>query len=309
MDSKKRKADPRSRVDGNSKRQKGKKQWSMPRRDAAEPRGIQPGDTGIWATCAMKKEGKSVAELRDLFHEYALKLYGVDSVSGEAEKDSSDEEGGGDIEAEINKELDAIRKPSGGSLFTSVRLETQCLIFFKTRQPVEPVSFINTICKDAADGVEQKLCRFVKRLTPITATDKATERGLDAVAEAVLAPHFHGEGKGSKKFAIRTSIRNNKEFTRDKLIKKVAAAVGPGHKVDLSNYDLLILVEVYQNILGMSVVGADYDQLKRYNLEELHGFTEQDASTTKQSKEEGNIEKPRQADPGSRGTFEIKEDA
>jgi tRNA acetyltransferase TAN1 len=41
----------------------------MPRREAAEARGIQPGDVGIWATCAMKKEGKSVAELKDLFEE------------------------------------------------------------------------------------------------------------------------------------------------------------------------------------------------------------------------------------------------
>jgi tRNA acetyltransferase TAN1 len=47
-------------------------------------------------------------------------------------------------------------------------------------------------------------------------------------------------------FAIRTSIRNNKEFTRDSVIKTVAAAVGTGHKVDLSGYDLLILVEIYK---------------------------------------------------------------
>lgn len=41
----------------------------MPRKDAVEARGIQPGDVGIWATCAMNKEGKSVAELRDLFQD------------------------------------------------------------------------------------------------------------------------------------------------------------------------------------------------------------------------------------------------
>lgn len=38
-------------------------------RKGAESRAIQPGDTGIWATCAMKKEAKSVADLRDLFQE------------------------------------------------------------------------------------------------------------------------------------------------------------------------------------------------------------------------------------------------
>lgn len=47
-------------------------------------------------------------------------------------------------------------------------------------------------------------------------------------------------------FAIRPSIRNNKEFTRDGVIKTVAAAVGPGHKVDLHGYDFLILVEIYK---------------------------------------------------------------
>jgi hypothetical protein len=41
----------------------------MPRRAGKESRAIQPGDTGIWATCSMKKEAKSVSDLRDLFQE------------------------------------------------------------------------------------------------------------------------------------------------------------------------------------------------------------------------------------------------
>jgi len=47
-------------------------------------------------------------------------------------------------------------------------------------------------------------------------------------------------------FAIRISIRNNKQFSRDEVIKKVATIVGENHKVDLSGYDLLILVEIYK---------------------------------------------------------------
>jgi hypothetical protein len=41
----------------------------MPRRDGIQSRAIKPGDAGIWATCAMKKEAKSVSDLRDLFQE------------------------------------------------------------------------------------------------------------------------------------------------------------------------------------------------------------------------------------------------
>jgi tRNA acetyltransferase TAN1 len=153
---------------------------------------------------------------------------------------------------------------------------TQAVLFFKTRAPLEPVSFIRRICEDTANGVEQQRCRFVRRLTPITATEKATEKGLEDVARQVIAPHFHVPDQAEKKvspqyipallqdacsrlerillakilidmqFAIRISIRNNKQFARDEVIKKVASIVGNNHKVDLSGYDLLILVEIYK---------------------------------------------------------------
>jgi tRNA acetyltransferase TAN1 len=71
-------------------------------------------------------------------------------------------------------------------------------------------------------------------------------------------------------YAIRTSVRGNKKFSRDTIIKTVADVVGPEHPVDLKNYDLVILVDVVQNVVGMSVVGSDYDKLKRYNLAELY---------------------------------------
>lgn len=142
-------------------------------------------------------------------------MYEVNQADGTAEDEDSDEDEA-DIEADIQKELEGIRKPTTKPLFTSVKLDTQCckfeshssskhalndrpVIFFKTRQPVEPVTFVQRICRDAADGVQQPLCRFVKRLTPITATAKATERGLDDVAQQVLAPHFHGPDRAGKK--------------------------------------------------------------------------------------------------------------
>ncbi|KAI8939410.1 hypothetical protein NX059_003192 [Plenodomus lindquistii] len=266
--SNKRKAEANDRQDGRNKKAKGKRNWDVSR-GGAEKRAIQPGDAGIWATCAMNKEAKSVADLRDLFGEYATKLYGSSEAKVTAEDEASDSDGG-DIEDEIKKEIAEIRKPTTKPLFSSVKLDTQCLIFFRTRKPLEPVSFVHKICQDVADGAQLKNLRYVKRLTPITAYEKATQQGLETVAKQVLAPHFHGPDQASKKFAIRPSIRNNKDLKRDGVIKSVAAAVGSGHKVDLKDYDLLILVEIYKNVVGMSVVGPDFERLKRYNLEELH---------------------------------------
>lgn len=47
-------------------------------------------------------------------------------------------------------------------------------------------------------------------------------------------------------FAIRPSIRSNSIIKRDDLIKTIAEVVGPEHKVDLTNYDLMILVDVFR---------------------------------------------------------------
>lgn len=84
-------------------------------------------------------------------------------------------------------------------------------------------------------------------------------------------------------------MRGNSKFNRDLIIKTVADVVGPEHPVDLKDYDVVILVDVvqvsyhfvqdkhlsdwanhYQNVIGMSVVGSDYDKLKRFNLAEIY---------------------------------------
>ncbi|KAJ4348337.1 uncharacterized protein N0V89_009711 [Didymosphaeria variabile] len=273
---KKRKAGPEQRDGGNRKRSKGKQKWTMP---GAEARGIQPGDVGIWVTCAMNKEAPSVADLRNLFEKYASQLY-KDASTAEAAEGEESGASDVDIESEIKKEVEGIRKPKVEPLFKNVKLSGQCLIFFKTRSPVEPVSFLHKICQDTADGVEHQRCRFVKRLTPLSAIGKVAGSGLKDIATQVLAPHFHAPEQSGKKFAIRVNIRNNKQISRDEIIQQVASLVGKGHKVDLSGYDLLILVEVYQSLVGMSVVGSDYDSLKKYNLAELR-----DNTITKDQKE------------------------
>lgn len=76
------------------------------------------------------------------------------------------------------------------------------MVFFKTRPPVEPVSFVHTICTEAASSAERKQSRFVKRLTPMTVMGKATDKGLDEIIQQVLAPHFHGPDCSGKKVSV-----------------------------------------------------------------------------------------------------------
>ena len=226
--------------------QKKSKQWRVPKKGQSNyiAPSIEPGDSGIWCTCEMGKEGKSTAELRDLFEEYAKTLYGSSEEYSDGEDSNENTEA--DIEAEITKEVQGMRSKATKkeALFQAVKMDIQCVLFFKTRPPIEPVSFVHTICRDAAKGATQR-ARFVKRLTPMTMMGKATEDGLAKVAGAVLRPVFHVDEDGLK-FAIRPTRRNHNIMKRDDIIKQTARAVGRDHKVDLKGYDRLILIDVYR---------------------------------------------------------------
>ncbi|KXT10273.1 hypothetical protein AC579_6607 [Pseudocercospora musae] len=267
---------------GADKRAKSKKQWRVPKKGESgfqqAKNTIQPGDSGIWVSCDKGRENKCIHEVKDLFGEYAERLYphahdtaneDETAEGGDVAAEKKDSDLAASIEDEINAEVRDIRKPSTPELFTPIMLNVPCVVFFRTRHPVDPVSFVKTICEDALKDSSHKRTRFAKRLSPMTLVGRASTEGLEKVAAEVLKPHFHQEPFKKRKFAIRPTIRNHTVLTRDAVIKQVASVVGPGHQVDLNNYELLIVVEVYQNVCGVSVLDDSFERLKRYNLSEI----------------------------------------
>lgn len=241
--SKKRKMEANDR-DSTSKKSK---PWRVPKKGQSKyvAPSIEPGYSGIWATCEMGKEGKCTAELRDLFEQYAAELYGDSEDQADVDCNGDAEI---DIEADISKEVRGLKSMTSKreAIFQPVKVDIQCVLFFKTKAPVEPVSFVHKICRDAFEGRVTKKHRWVKRLSPMVMMGKASVEGLEKVANTVLGPVFHAEGTSSVRFAIRPTRRNHNVMKRDDIIKQIAASVGPRHSVDLKNYDYLILVDVYR---------------------------------------------------------------
>lgn len=203
-------------------------------------------------------------------------MYGDALTAEEKNEDGEGSDGGekeGDIEAELAKELKELQQSRGSKKeqFKPVDLGCECVVFFRTRKPVEPVEFVTRICKDARDKGVSKT-RFTQRLTPISGTETATLEGVQRLAKEVLKEHFHNEfGQEPLKFAIRPQLRNHNTLSRGEIIKTVAECVGNdhGHKVDLKNYDKLILIEVFKSSIGMSVVDNQFEPLQRFNLEQI----------------------------------------
>ncbi|KAL9609586.1 MAG: hypothetical protein Q9167_005659 [Letrouitia subvulpina] len=222
-----------------------KRKWQVPRQKHPEASTIEPGDAGIWATCDMHKEGKCTVELKDLFNEYAIEMYG-NSVVGNDPSNDDEEDAEADLETKIQREVQGIKTMKAKPLFQPVKLDIQCVLFFKTRDPIEPVTFVQRLCSDALSNKVLRKSRFVKRLTPMSRMGKATEKSLEEVARAVLAPTFHDPNMSPKKFAIQPTFRNHNVMKRDDVIRQIASLVGKSHSVDLKNYDCLILVDIYR---------------------------------------------------------------
>lgn len=173
--------------------------WQTPHQAAkqASSRGsgkIEVGDTGIWATCARNMEGRATTELRGMFEECAERFYGIKPDSGEVEE--ADDE---DIEAAIQREVASMTDKEKPKLFAPVHLDMVCVMFFKTRPPIDPVDFVHRICEEVTSKPGVRRMKYVNRLTPNSLIGQATEKGLAKLGKAVLEKHFQLTGEEEAK--------------------------------------------------------------------------------------------------------------
>ncbi|OAP65397.1 hypothetical protein AYL99_01369 [Fonsecaea erecta] len=305
-------SDPKPGKDNNGKTkyrvQKPQDSRAKSRRPATiSASGIHSDDVGIFVTCDKGQERKCLQELSDLLDELLAADTGCQAVeaSPDIQRDKDDVEV--DIEADILAELDSLkskREPQNGlsPKLAFITLDIPCVSFvrFPSNSSLDPVDIVSKLCLLASNkaGAGPR-SRYIKRLTPVTLIRKTLNDGLHSLCDKVLPRHFlvDDDNKSSSeqedeskqqpcKFAIRPTIRNNNKINRDEVIRVVAdkiVGLGQGkHSVDLKGYDKLVLVDVYRNVIGMSVVGSEYQTLKRFNLAEIHAshFDEADKKRT-----------------------------
>ncbi|CAI7635705.1 unnamed protein product [Penicillium glandicola] len=255
-----------------SKKKKGAGKWG--KHTSRIP--IESGDVGVFLTCDMGREGKCLSEAVDIFSQV------IEGTEKQEEEQDTDDE---DIEAQIRRELEGLQpnkdKPRQ---FQPVQMDMPCVTFMRLDPSIDPVQLVHRLCSEAYAHPETKKSRWIKRMHPVTSIRKTLSVDLAAFAKEILKPHFHSGGP-LKTYAIRPTVRGNSKLNRDIIIKVVADAVGPEHPVNLTNYDLMILVDVAQNVIGMSVVQGDYDKLKRFNLAEIYDPSPKEpAATASESK-------------------------
>jgi tRNA acetyltransferase TAN1 len=77
-----------------------------------------------------------------------------------------------------------------------VNLDIECVIFFKTGSPIDPVDFVHRICRETVSQTGIMRMRYVNRLTPVSMTAKASEKGLEEVGRSVIGKYFQLSDEG-----------------------------------------------------------------------------------------------------------------
>ncbi|KAH8099982.1 hypothetical protein BXZ70DRAFT_989692 [Cristinia sonorae] len=224
---------------------------------------------GVWVTCVRNKERSTVGELYDLFESLSNELWpeesAVDSAqAGDSDVDADDSES---LEAQIAKEVAAMKRPRKEQRFANSDTGSPCVVFISCKPPVDPVKLVIKHVENVIQtGVTRT--RFTQRLTPISASCVANIPEIKSLCTRLLKPVLEQDPEKSYKYKIELRIRNHNTVDKMALIEELAKCVPEKHTVDLKNAELFILVEIFKSVCGISIV-KDYYKLQKFNVQEI----------------------------------------
>ncbi|KAK5865541.1 hypothetical protein PBY51_019806 [Eleginops maclovinus] len=253
----------------NDSRKRGKKRYGGGHHNKRwkGSRELEVGMQGILITCNMN-ERKCTAEAFNLLNEYADQLYGPEKLQ-ENGSSSGEEEEEEDVDVALKKEVAQI-KASGAKQerrFMALDSGANNVIFIKT-QNLEADKLVHHILSDL-HTTKKKKSRVILRMLPVTGTCKAFQEDMVKYLTTFLEPWFKTPNCGTYQIAFKA--RNSSHNKRDEIIKTIAGMVGklnPKNKVDLTNPELTIIVEVIKVVCCISVV-KDYALYRKYNVQEV----------------------------------------
>lgn len=166
---------------------------------------------------------------------------------------------------ELERELAELRERAPA--FREVPLDLRACTFVAASSEV-------TDAFDVADIVRRELervkasgtarSRHVLRVVPVDAVCFAGAEEIAEAAKPLIEKHFSGDKEQT--FAISVERRANSEVRRMDVIHGIASLIEqPRNKVNLSDPDLTIMVEIIKGIACLSVV-RDYEKLCKYNV-------------------------------------------
>eukprot|EP01125_Pyxidicula_operculata_P017834 TRINITY_DN6299_c0_g1_i2.p1 TRINITY_DN6299_c0_g1~~TRINITY_DN6299_c0_g1_i2.p1 ORF type:complete len:233 (-),score=30.38 TRINITY_DN6299_c0_g1_i2:56-754(-) len=154
--------------------------------------------------------------------------------------------------------------------------------FIKVIDPNIPVvKFLSQIFQDLdKKGNEVFQTRFTSKISPVEKTCQAKLDEVLKIAKDIIAPHFHPPTPPCK-YKVEFKRRLNDKFPRDECTKALVKMIAHHNVVDLKKPEKIVLIELFKNGAGMSVITLS-DFPKGLNIRTIiEGGTKQAKSSKK----------------------------
>ncbi|KAG9349842.1 hypothetical protein JZ751_026195 [Albula glossodonta] len=211
----------------------------------------------------MAETGESRKRSKKRYANYGNKKYrGESDVDNGADDDD-------DAEAALKKEVKQIRSSTQKRerRFQALDSGANNVVFIRT-QHLDPDKLVHHILQDL-HKTKKKKSRVILRMLPVSGTCKAFMEDMEKYLQSFLEPWFKAPNQGT--FQIVFKARNSSHNKRDEVINALAGLVGkmnPRNKVDLTNPEYTIIIEVIKAVCCVSVV-RDYMLLRKFNVQEV----------------------------------------
>lgn len=216
----------------------------------------QPGMRNIiLATCARGQEARCTAELGQL----------IDNVLDNGDSDADEEGGithGASFSELIAKEVSDL-KDKGTRKHHALNVgELRCIVLVQSSKKYDAVSLVSRLFPTDNPFAS----RFCQRVIPLQLIIRADISEIRTSLPTLLCSAFSEPGQ---KYAVVFESRLNDTLHRSTVIEMIAEIVGQSHSVHLTSPDLVIMVQVFKNLCGLSVLDRYYSRA-RYNLQSYY---------------------------------------
>lgn len=264
---------------------------------------IEPGQYGIFASCARFKEVAAAKEMRLLLKD-AIEKYYPKEVNEENENNENNinkekiEENQSekikntdiDIEDEIAKEIlemkrqddrSKINKNNKDLLLREIPLGVESLTFFKLKQPIKPSNLVILLCKDLYQSGE-KTGRFTQKLVPIDKSCNATkiefEKLIDLALDSLIEENDNNIDKVKilfETYNVNLVKRNFDKISRDEFMEivkdKLDSKFGENWcRLQYKGSKTLINIYCFKNNIGISIIpNSSFEELCKFNIQQI----------------------------------------
>ncbi|KAG9411064.1 THUMP domain-containing protein 1 [Aphanomyces cochlioides] len=249
-------------TEGAAASNKRKAQWTPQTNRKRHMASTAKGSSALLVTCDKIKERQVVKDILNILNDVAEVLY-PGTKEDAAEKSESKAKTSAELLQDEIAGLKKDAKEGSTGRFAALDSGVKGIILVQfLDESLDVKRIVDHIFQQVVD-TKEFASRFIQRMIPLEKLCYPSVEDIAACAKPFIERHFK-DTEGIQ-YAVEVRKRNSGNIASMDIINACVAVVGPNHKVNLTKPDVVIVIEIFKNVCGVSVV-TDFHRFKKFNV-------------------------------------------